>query len=376
MTSSIDLTQLMELARSRSTESRQALAEVMADLFSDDDKTLSDRERSLMLKILEQVIADAELAVRRSLSRKLADMSDAPRSLIQFLAGDEAKVAYPILTRSRVLFDEDLIEVIRNRTLEHQLAVAMRYSVSESVSDALVATGNTSVIETLLRNENARLSQQTLSCVVEQSRRFDTFQEPLLLRSELGPDLAKRLFLWVSAAIRHRIVDRFDLESEAIDLLLQQAAREGIEAVNQEPAAKSTERLADGLAGEGLLDSSLMLQAMANGEIKLFIGLFAQTAHLSSRMVERILFDPGIQAFAVACKGIGIDRATFSKLFEFSRHARPQRRTLAVKEKSDALSFFDRLTMEAARNVLHRWRLDPDFAAALRDLEIEKRVHG
>lgn len=380
MTSSIDLSSLTHLAHSRSPESRKALAAVMADLFVGEGRTLSDRERSLMLNILEQVIGDAERAVRRTLSRKLADMPDAPPDLIRYLAADEADVAFPVLTRSRVLFDEDLIEVIRNRTLEHQLAIAMRYSVSEAVSAALVESGEISVIERLLQNDNANLSQQTLRYLVDQARRMDAFQEPLLSRRELGAELARKLFLWVSAALRHRIVDRFALDSETVDLLLQQAALESIDADDACFGARPAPAPGSGLAGEvaedGLLDASLMVQALAQGEVNLFVSLFARASHLSTRLVERIFFDPGLQAFAVACKGMGIDRNTFSRLFEFSRSARPATRKTLKKEIVGALACFDRLSLDTARGVLHAWRLNPDFAAALRALEPERRVRG
>ena len=57
------------------------------------------------------------------------------------LANDDIEVAYPILAFNKVLQDADLIEVIRHRTLEHQLVIAIREDVSEAVSDALVRTG-------------------------------------------------------------------------------------------------------------------------------------------------------------------------------------------------------------------------------------------
>ena len=34
--------------------------------------------------------------------------------------------------------------------------------------------------------------------LVEQSKRVDTYQNPLLKRPDLEPDLAKRMYLWVS----------------------------------------------------------------------------------------------------------------------------------------------------------------------------------
>ena len=73
----------------------------------------SERERTLIFDILRRVISDAELAVRRKLSAQLAEFDDAPSDLVVALAKDEIEVAYPILTRSRALEDEQLIEVCK-----------------------------------------------------------------------------------------------------------------------------------------------------------------------------------------------------------------------------------------------------------------------
>ncbi len=137
---------LLKLARDRSVDGRTRLVQSVGDLFFDTDKILSDRERSLMTEILRQLIHDVEMSVRLALSERLATEDSAPKELIQILANSEIEVAYPILRESSVLQDIDLIEIIQHRTMNHQLAVAMRDSLSESVSDALVETRNSYVI--------------------------------------------------------------------------------------------------------------------------------------------------------------------------------------------------------------------------------------
>jgi uncharacterized protein (DUF2336 family) len=221
----IDSNYLMELARAKSHEHRNVLAQTVSDLFTDGGTTLSDRERALMFDILHRVVRDAEFSVRRGISRKLAAQPDAPRDLMRDLANDEIEVAYPILVRCKVLQDIDLIEVVRNRTLEHQLAVAVRSDLSSRVSEALVETGDQRVIRELLKNQGACLSRATLAYLVEESKRMDSFQEPILHRRDLEPDLAKRMFLWVSAALRQHILTHFELDPETIDDLLEEAAQ-------------------------------------------------------------------------------------------------------------------------------------------------------
>jgi uncharacterized protein (DUF2336 family) len=370
----IDRDQLLSLAHSRTTSGRSALAETIMDLFAGKTSFLTDRERSLMFDILHKIIFDVEMAVRQALSAKLATMSDAPGALIKQLANDRVEVAYEVLTKSRVLHDEDLIEVIRFRTLEHQLAIAMRYSVSEVVSATLAETGSESVIEALLRNENARISQGTLAYLVEQSRRMDTFQEPLLSRKELTPELARRMFLWVSAALRNHIISQFQLDDATVDALLEQTALEQCEAVKAADADTDSEKLACEMETQRMLEPGLLVKALAQGEINLFIGMFARAARLRTRLVMRILFEPGGDGLAIACRGIGLDDKTFAQIFTLSRAARPHCGDIKA-EMERATAVFRRLSRTQAERFLHRWRLDPDYAAALHALESDSS-HG
>ncbi|MCG8509006.1 MAG: DUF2336 domain-containing protein, partial [Rhodospirillales bacterium] len=225
----IDFEQLQQLARKKSIEGRTALAETVADFFDNESKVLTARERALMYDILHRIIRDVEMAVRKRVAEYVAERPDVNSDLANLLANDEIEVAYPVLLKSEVLKDAALIEVIRNRTLEHQLAIAIRHEVSEAVSDALVEYGDESVIKALLDNDNARISKATMETLVEQSRRIDTFREPILRRTELEPALAKRMFLWVSAALRQIIIQQFELDAETVDDLLEKAVFEELE---------------------------------------------------------------------------------------------------------------------------------------------------
>ena len=79
-----------------------------------------------------------------------------PSDLVFALAIDEIEVTYPTLTRSSALEDEQLIEVVQTRAQEHQIAVALRENIPGTVSDALVATNNETVVTTLLEKGHIR----------------------------------------------------------------------------------------------------------------------------------------------------------------------------------------------------------------------------
>ena len=97
---------------------------------------------------------------------------DKRQALIVELANDEIEVAHPILVQSEVLRNAELIEVIRHRTMEHRLAIAMRRSVAPDVSDALVDSGEDEVIERLLENKGAEISAGTMERIVDLSEKY------------------------------------------------------------------------------------------------------------------------------------------------------------------------------------------------------------
>ena len=128
--------QLLDLARDTSVAGRTALVGAVSDLYFDRAAGHGEAERALMTNILRQLIHDVEMSVRRALSARLADHDSAPRELVIILASDQIEAAYPILSRSAVLEDNDLLVLIQERADEHRLAIAMRQSVSALVSDA------------------------------------------------------------------------------------------------------------------------------------------------------------------------------------------------------------------------------------------------
>ena len=368
----IDTDYLFQLARDKSSEGRSNLAKIIADLFDQRGDTISARERDLMFNILHGVIHEVEKSVRASLSNRIAASPDAPLDLINHLANDEIDVAYPLLTKSKVLHDADLIDVIRLRTHEHQLAITLRTEVSEDVSDALVETGNESVVEGLLKNANARISGAIMEYLVDQSERVDTYQEPLLHRHDLKEDLAKRMFMWVSAALRQHIINRYEIDTETVDDLLEEVATEEAEktVTKRRQAKKGSEKLAIVLKDEGMITPEMLVAALTDGEVPLFLALFAQITGLNEFLTARMIFEAGGEGLAIACKAVGIPEFQFATIFTMSRRSKPRVARSLKHDLPKVLDLYRRMTEEAAAAVLRRWQRGSNYLAALRELEL------
>ena len=367
MSVTLDAEHLLRLARDKSAQSKTELAAVVDSLFENRGAALSDRERTLMFNIIHNLVHEVEVSVRKKLSEKLAADPNTPRDLAKTIASDDLDVAYPILTRSKVLQDEDLVEIIHLRTEEYHLAIALREDIGESVSDALVETKNVGVITRLLKNDSARISQATMDYLVEQSKRVDTFQEPLLHRSDLSQDLAKKMFMWVSAALRTHIVSRYHIDSATVDRLMEQAAREGYEATLAEKSEPASE-LVKSLRERGMITPEMLVQTLSDGEIPLFLAILSDLTKLNDVVIRRIVFERGGEGIAIACRSIDLPEFDFATIYRKSRRVAPGRADATREEVNDILAVYRDIQLEDARKVVELWRCDEDYLEAIREL--------
>jgi uncharacterized protein (DUF2336 family) len=373
----LDTQHLRKLARDKTVAGRKALIGLVTDLFFAHGGSLTDHERALMSDILRQLIHDVEVEVRSVLAERLAHEPNAPSDLVRTLANDQIEVAHSILLHSNVLEDAELVEIIHHRTLEHQLAIAMRHTVPEPVSDALVETGNEDVVSRLLENDSAQLSQTTLAYLVEQSKRVDTYQNPLLRRPELSPDLARRMYWWVSAALRKHILDRFEIEESELDEALERTVSHLVSepAGDTEANAKALE-LAEEIARREPITPALLLKTLRQGEIPLFEALFAKLTGIRLTLLRRLLFEPGGEGLAIACKALGFDSADFATLFVLTRKARPTARALGRGEVTRIIGFYGSIQKRSARLLVKRWQRDERYLKALWELDNRAADHA
>jgi len=357
--------ELLALAHDRSREGREFLVTAAGEFIAEQNGVLNDNERALMTDILSRLVKDVEVSVRQKLALRLADIENAPHTLIVELANDEIEIAAPVLKRSKVLNDIDLIDVIRHKTLEHQLAVALRESISAPVSDALVQSGNPDAVEALLKNEGAAFGPETLETVVEQSRDRRNYQEPLLQRAELGPALAKRMYWWVSAALRTAILDRYELDPQSFDNAMEAAVQdtlveEGADADNK----TAPETLAALMKFDEVAQNDLV-KALRAGNITQFQLMFQKATGLALPMLRVVLFEPGGERLAIVCRAIDMVPKVFAAIYRLLRMSSDGETPLKRGELTRIASLYLDIRPDLAMTVLRQWRRNPDYLAAI-----------
>jgi uncharacterized protein (DUF2336 family) len=365
----IDTDQLLALARDRSTAGRSQLADAIADLFEDQHRHLSDRERTLMYGILHHLVRETERAVREIISAQIAERPDVPRELAKTLADDTIEVAYPILTRCKALKDADLIEIIRNRAFEHQLAISLRYDVSERVCSELVATGNRDVIVTLLENSGARIAQSTMAYLVDESKRVDSFQQPILRREDLDPELAKKMFMWVSAALRTFLLNKFKFDPAALDDLLERAGIAGAQRASLETSLSSSDALAGDLHEEGLINTELLIKALKERHVHLFVSMLTKATGLRRALITRFLLEASGEGLAITCRSLGMTQDQFVEIFKLTSKARSIKTGAGQSPHPSVLDLYEKMKRETAQEVVRHWLRNTEYLSAIRLVE-------
>ncbi len=362
-----DMPSLIAMAREGTKRSRELLAENVLDLVITQDGRLSDRERALTDQVLTRLVQDMELQVRQQLAAKLAESPNAPAGLLEMLARDDISVAGQILQRSQLLRDTTLIEIVRLRTREHQLCIAMRETLSMAVSDALIEhAAEPDVLETLIRNPNAALSSAAMTYLVAESRRFDQFQEPLLSRADLPAALANQMFWWVSAHLRKKILSEFPIAEYELDPQLESATQDVLAktaAGRPDTARAAAATLASALRKEDQLTVETIINMLRKQRIPAFCAALSNLAGISFTAANRIILDKDITPFAVMCKALGFSEAHFSTMALLLLHLRNNSRQSAA-ELRNVLELFREISSDMARSTLNYWHSDSELQKA------------
>ena len=144
---------------------RAMLLEQIAEAYAEDSFTPAQRQQAEDL--FRTAVYDHEPLARSVLADVLKRMTHLPHDIVLSLGRDEAQVARPILRSSPLLDDDDLVEIAREGTRAHRLAITERDDLSAKVAQALCESRDPQVIESLLANENAALPEPLLHAILD-----------------------------------------------------------------------------------------------------------------------------------------------------------------------------------------------------------------
>ena len=206
-------------------DARSDLALKIARLLPDMPNDEQEKIRELTFEMLRTLASDQLPRVRALLAEELKSSRHVPHAIVRQLALDAAViVSIPVLEYSPLLNDADLMEVIAAGCAQEALcAIANRSSVSEDVSDAVVATFVVPAVATLLANKRASVREATLDKIAENAAEVQAWHEPMVMRPELSIRAVRRVAGFVASSLLQKLAERNDLDRETTRYLTKRA---------------------------------------------------------------------------------------------------------------------------------------------------------
>jgi len=317
------VSELLALASSRSACDRQRLLLKVTALCESNPPP--PKVAPLLSDIFLALTAQAERDIRLALSERIAGVDWAPPALINMLALDEIEIARPVITSSPLLQNADLIRLLIEATLEHQIAVARRPQLARPVVDTIVDRAEPVTMTALASNRTADIGEDAMRKLVDHSRRIAGLRAPLTRHPRLNEQLAQQLYEWVGQALRQSIGERFRIDDAQLNAAVQDAAAKAVGSPEwRAMSARMTEdrtridaerRLVEKLQSAGQLRPGLLVRALREQRFELFEQTLAVLGGFSEAQVHHAIRAPTAEPLYLACIAVGVDKAVFASLF-------------------------------------------------------------
>ncbi len=362
---------------------RHTLMKRLADVVSLPGSRVNAFERAVTGDLLVEMLRLAAPIERKRVASRLAPLAELPNSLARMLLRDEPEIAGLLIDQCASLSDADLVACARDTSAEHRLLIAGRRGVSEVVAETLLEFDEPGVIEALLRNAAARLSQAAVEQAVVLSRRAPELCPLLLRRPELRPSGAYVMFWWCAAEERRTILQRFavsrEVMQEVVEDVFAMAAEEGWADPVSRKALQFIERRQRNRAAiarspyEGLEQAIELAQSGLSRELASEIAFMSGVKPLTG---AKILADHGGEPVAILCKATGLGKSDLQRLWRSMRRPEATEDGQIHPDWERVSVTYDMLAVDRAQTVLRYWNwslssaMTPALIRAIREGEL------
>ena len=339
-----------------STTRRAEMLRRVTDLFIGQSPQYSDDEIALFDDVISLLAGEIELAARVTLASQLAPIPNAPQKVINRLATDDAiEVAWPVLAHSERVDENALIESAMMQTQQHLLAICRRRSLSERVTDVLIARGERQVLAGLAGNPGARMSELGYSTLVERSEDDDELIERIGSRADIPRPLFLKLLTNASQDGAPQAQCRASARAvREVEAAVTQAAG-AIQAASREESSRYeiAEAMITSLHRAGQLRDVDVSRFADDGHFEETMVALSLLCGLSVDTIESAMTHERIETALVFVKAGGLSRATAKSVLHLCAGAA----RLRPNDIDKGLASFDRLKPATAQELVRFYQL-------------------
>lgn len=280
-----------------------ARAYLHSDLSADD---LAAAEGAMIM-----LLDDPSPLVRRALADVFASSQKAPRIVVHALAADQFDVAQPILARSPLLLDDDLVDLIAAGKPEVQIEIANRPLLTLPLAAAIAEVGSADACLTLLENSDANITLFSVDRIVERFGHLAPIRENLLARDDLPMRTRQALLSKLSKTLAGFVTARQWLGPEHAEYAAREACEKATLALAADTPYEEIGALVQHLRQSGQLTAGMILRALLCGNVVLFEEALAELAEVPIDRVTSYIHDRNISGFRALYRKAGLPDAAY-----------------------------------------------------------------
>lgn len=343
------------LARAAAAETRalSGLSVAIDDFFLPDDARLDERTRASLALLLRALVETVEAEIRENGARLLSERGEAELSAA--LLRTEASVC-DRLFHSGLLRDPALMTELIARVRQDAIAAALPLNAPDDPE-------RPSLVNRFVQHPDRALASGAMAVLVAESRRRGDPDAGQLTQTDLPAELHHRLVWWVAAALRERIDEAADGALPVLDRALSDSARRSLAGYDEgDRLEAAATRFAAAIDAQPDELPRMLVEALGDRRIVLFIALLAQALGVTYALAREITLDAAADRLWVALRALELGRATIAQIGFALCEADPRR---DVERFADRLDTIVAIPSEDARDAIAPLRLDPDYRAAL-----------
>ncbi|RDV05360.1 DUF2336 domain-containing protein [Undibacter mobilis] len=280
-----------------------ARAYLHSDLSADD---LSAAEGAMIM-----LLDDPSPLVRGALAQVFASAQKAPPIVVHALAADQPEVAIPVLSRSPLLSDEDLVDLFATAQPDSQLAIASRAILTTPVAAAIAEVGCAQACLALLENPDADIALFSIDRIIERFGHLAAIRENLIARSDLPMATRQALLAKLSQTLAGFVTARHWLGSEHAEYAAREACEKATVALAAETPYEEIAELMRHLRQSGQLTAGMILRALLSGNVVLFEEAIAELTGMSIDRVSAYINDKHVSGFRAIYTKAGLPDAAY-----------------------------------------------------------------
>ncbi|MGL4243726.1 MAG: DUF2336 domain-containing protein, partial [Beijerinckiaceae bacterium] len=296
------------------------------------------------------VLADAiEVRARARLADRLADVPNAPPNVIRRFSRDDIAVARPVLTRSALLSDEDLIAAAREGGRDHMLAISERKDLAEKVTDVLVSEGDRVVVNAVASNPTARFSDQSYDALVNRSGDDELLQSAIARRRDIPQRHMSVLFELAKKAARERLENEIaQVGRKAVREAINSSARDiASETLAMSDAYKDAVAVVTALMQDGKLGDAAVGDFARRGQLAHVVCGLCVLAQVPVSLPERALIAGDHDLLLILSRSVDLSWNTVRAMLALRRDQKPGPRQLEALAEN-----YGKLTRQTAERLL------------------------